>query len=88
VDVELAEPLADLETLRDMAQRTARIGGRYVDIRNLEDLLQEIRAQKPVTSVTRTERTDLVSGFPWIWFGGFVALLSLEWIVRRRAGLV
>ena len=88
VDREMLDPLADLETLKRMAVRTASIGGMYVPITDLAALLERVRAGGAETRITLVERENLVDDRPWIWLVVFAFLLTLEWIVRRWAGLV
>jgi uncharacterized membrane protein len=88
VDRELLDPLADLETLKRMAARTASVGGMFMPIGDLGALLERIRASGMETRITLVQRDYLVDDRAWMWLVAFVALLTLEWIVRRAAGLV
>lgn len=88
VDRELVEPFADLETLRQMALRTASIGGEYVPMQQFPQLLEKIRAGGMEERVVRVQRHYLVDDHPWSWLLVFVGLLACEWIIRRRVGLV
>ncbi|MBP7935109.1 MAG: hypothetical protein KA354_10725 [Phycisphaerae bacterium] len=88
VDQELAEPLADLETLRRMAARTEVVGGQYVPLADLPRLLDRIRASAGQAEFRQSERIRLVGDHPWIWYLALVSLLVVEWTVRRRVGLV
>ncbi|MBI4580588.1 MAG: hypothetical protein HY718_12850, partial [Planctomycetes bacterium] len=87
-DRELADPLADLETLKRMAARTATIGGGYIPLEQLGELLERVRAAGIQSRTTLVQRHYLVDDHPWFWLGVFVGLLTLEWIIRRRTGLV
>lgn len=88
VDREMLEPLADHETLERMAGRTAGIGGTFVPLERLGELLERVRAAGTETRVSVTERRYIVDDHPWRWFVILVGLLGVEWLVRRRAGLV
>jgi hypothetical protein len=88
VDRELSEPFADLETLKRMAARTASIGGAYVPMEEFGSLLERLRSGGAETRITRVHRHYLVDDHPWLWLALFVGLLTLEWIIRRRVGLV
>jgi hypothetical protein len=88
LDRELAEPFADLEMLKQLAARTVAIGGEYVPVEQFGSLLERIGAGSAESRVTRVQRHYLIDEHPWLWFSIFVGLLTLEWIVRRRAGLV
>lgn len=88
VDRELAEPFADLEMLKRMTARTASIGGEYVTAEEFGPLLERIRASSAEARITRVQRHYLVDDHPWLWLGLFAGTLTLEWVVRRRSGLV
>ena len=87
-DVELADAVADLETLRRMARRTERSGGKYLPLQELDQLLDEIRAARHVTRIRQVRRWNLADDLAWWWFAAFLALVTAEWVARRRAGLV
>jgi len=88
IDVELADALADLETLKRMAERTERVGGRYVPVEQFSRLLEDIHAAGPVTEIAHVRRQHLRDEWAWEWLAVFLALVTVEWIARRRAGLV
>lgn len=88
IDSELTDPLADLDALRQMAGATALVGGRYVPLDKLNELLEQIRTAGHATEIRRYHRNRLVQDHAWGWLIVFVALLALEWISRRRAGLI
>ena len=88
IDQELAEPLADLDTLKRMAARTEAAGGQYVALAELPGLLDRIQASTGTVEFKRTERLRLVGEYPWIWFSALLSLLVAEWAIRRRVGLV
>jgi hypothetical protein len=88
VDLELVEPLADLETLREMASATAGAGGEYAPLSELPALLERVRAAGRVTEVTRVRRARLVQDWAWHWLALFVALIATEWTLRRNWGLI
>lgn len=88
VDRELTEPFADLETLRQLAARTTAIGGEHLPLEQFGALLERLRTRGAGSRVTRTQRHYLIDEHPWFWLTCFVGLLALEWIIRRRAGLV
>jgi len=87
-DPELADPTADLENLRRMAARTRGFGGEYVPIEQFAGLLERFAAKPHAAEVRRIRRRNLVDDRPWQWFAAFVGLLAVEWVARRRAGLV
>ncbi len=86
-DIELQEPTADFELLRQMAARTEAAGGAFATAQHAGGLLERILAgehttRRPVTSVTNlTERSK------WPLFLIIAALLIAEWVMRKRRGL-
>jgi hypothetical protein len=59
-------------------------GGRFLregDVSQLPDLLQQLDRQE-----TRVRETVLWSS--WWWFGFVIALLTAEWLLRKRWRLV
>jgi uncharacterized membrane protein len=88
VDVELVEPFADVATLQQMAGPTGRIGGRYLGLAKLSDLLARINAAQYTTQVTHVHRYRLVEDYPWWCWLVFLLFLSFEWVIRKRVGLV
>jgi energy-coupling factor transporter ATP-binding protein EcfA2 len=82
------EPLANLDRLKRMADQTRHIGGLYAPLPELPDVLRRIgSASRPIT-LTQTRRWHLVEDSPWPWLAAFAMVLTLEWLLRRRAGLV
>jgi len=88
IDRELREPLANLELLQSLAAETDSVGGGYVALDQLGGVLD--RLKKDPSRQVRVERrhADLTIDYGFAWLGLVVALLMLEWIVRKRAGLV
>ncbi len=85
---ELAEPLANLEQLKRMGDQTRPIGGLYAPLAELPDVLRQVGAASQPTVVTHTHRWHLVEEYPWPWLAAFTLVLTLEWLLRRWAGLV
>ncbi len=88
VDVEMQNPLADLETLRRMSAATGTIGGEYVSLSGLGPLLDRIRAAGTVTEIAHVRRVRAIEDHPWAAFGLLLGLLATEWTLRRRWSLV
>jgi uncharacterized membrane protein len=80
VDREFADPRLNEPWLRRVARRS---GGRYVRPPDVSRIVGWLAQAVP--SQIAPERRDLWHG-PWA-FVGIVALLSAEWILRRRWGL-
>ncbi len=87
-DLEWIDPLADPGTLRQLAQATSRQGGAFFPIEQLIDVFDRLTTTSYTTTTQRIERHRLVADHPWGWLALFVALIALEWVVRRRSGLI
>ncbi len=77
------DAILDSALLRSVAART---GGRYVPLREAEDLLagwQDLPMERPLDE---PELEELWSGFPQLFV--LVGLLAAEWIVRKRSNLI
>jgi hypothetical protein len=79
-DREFADPRLNEGVLRRIAQSS---GGRYVPVADLSRVASWLEAAVPQNAAP--ERRDLWHQ-PWI-YGAVVALLSAEWVLRRRWGL-
>ncbi|TWT85790.1 hypothetical protein Pla123a_05970 [Posidoniimonas polymericola] len=85
-DVELDQPGAEPAVLAQLAQITEQAGGRSLAPEELPDLLAELAAADPEVLeevVARVTYWDT-----WPFFLLLVALLSVEWWLRKRWGLV
>ncbi len=79
--IELAELTAD----RDFLNRATRMtNGKIAELWDLETLLDAFGAPKEVL----TERRDVTLWDRWYLLLLFLGLLTTEWILRRRSGLV
>ncbi len=79
--IELAELTAD----RDFLNRAAEItGGTVAEINELSSLLSSFGAPKEIL----TERRNVTLWDKWPILFGFLGLITTEWIIRRRSGLV
>ena len=66
-------------------QQIAETGnGRYVHESQAERILTALR---PLSSGTVVE-SDTVLWQTYWWFGAIIALLAIEWVLRKRVGLV
>jgi len=89
-DRELARPFADVTYLNQLsAQTTASGGASYLpsQVQELIDRIAELRrtSSSPVVQKHRLADTGATA---WPLFLAIVALISAEWILRRRWGLV
>jgi hypothetical protein len=87
-DLELIDPLADLTTLRQLAESTSRQGGAYFPLERLAEVFDRLAATSQTTTTTRVERHRLVADHPWGWLTAFIILVAAEWVLRRRSGLI
>lgn len=90
IDRELSRPIADIAQMQQLAQVTSEVGGRSVppeQIDELRDLIVQNR-QRSVTPVVQQWRLgdEPVSG--WLTMLFFAGLLTSDWVLRKRWGLV
>lgn len=79
---ELADPTADLRTLRLLADD---LGATYSDISGATDAISDV-AQRLAPHTVSTVTTWRFTGGPWA-AGILILALSLEWLLRKRSGL-
>ncbi|MEQ8846989.1 glutamine amidotransferase [Botrimarina sp.] len=84
-DLELERPAAEPDTLERLAQATQRHGGRTLALEELPTLLAELASKAPEQRREVVSRTTLYDKWPLLLV--FAALMSVEWVVRRRAGM-
>jgi hypothetical protein len=89
-DLELSNPSADYARMAQLAQLTSRAGGRAVAPEQLAELLRELREQQRQVRVEILSRWQLgdTALDAWLFFLAVIALVSSEWILRKRWGLV
>ena len=88
-DVELSTPAADPELMASLAAWTRQEGGRAVAPEELPKLLADLAARPPEYEVRQTRwKLGGTSGDAWAMLLGMSALLTAEWFLRKRWGLV
>ncbi|MCA9125856.1 MAG: VWA domain-containing protein [Planctomycetales bacterium] len=78
---ELLDLTCNRKLLTDLAQAT---GGKYYSENDLSQLAQQLR---PVSGI-RLENRSVAIWQSYMWFLPALTLLTMEWILRKRAGLV
>lgn len=89
-DLELSTPAADHDQLARLAAMTREFGGRVVAPEQLPSLLEEIRDRPPEMEIEVQTKWQLADTAPdaWALLLLFVGLLTTEWILRKKWGLV
>lgn len=80
-DLELDYPSADYEFLKELSSIT---GGVSIKPEELDELLDRLKESK--TNLTRVQTTTLWDNWGMLLL--FVGLLSLEWFLRKKRGMV
>jgi hypothetical protein len=83
--LELDNAAADPTLLASLARMTESVGGRVLAPEELPDLLKSLQDQ-PQEVVEREVRTTPYD--TWPFFLAFVGVLSVEWFLRKKWGLV
>jgi hypothetical protein len=89
-DVELSTPAADHDQLARLAALTKEFGGRVVAPEQVPALLEEIRDRPPEMEIevqTKWQLADTARD-AWSLLLLFVAILTGEWFLRKKWGLV
>jgi len=86
-DLEHEPPTANLALLRDAAELTRAVGGRYADVSELPDVLRSLTSRDRRRRVDTQVRYDPVSRDAWWLLAALVVLLGTEWAFRRSRGL-
>lgn len=89
-DIELSNPAADPDQLARLANLTVDAGGKVLAAEELPGLLQKIKEQPPELEIQLQTKWQLADTWwdAWLFFVCVVGLLSSEWFLRKRWGLV
>jgi uncharacterized membrane protein len=82
-DLEMDNPAADFELLKDIALST---GGIFMQPEEFSSFLELKAGEDDPIVVSRLRQTSLWDN--WTFLMSFVVLMSAEWFVRKRRGLV
>ena len=85
-DLERDKPAADLTLMNSLAEMTADLGGRAVAPERLPELVDQIKSRQLDLEVRTPVKQSLWDNWPLLIL--LVALLSVEWFLRKRWGLV
>ncbi|HAU37702.1 MAG TPA: hypothetical protein DCX07_08295 [Phycisphaerales bacterium] len=84
-DLESLDVLANMGLLRQMSVTT---NGRFVPLSSIEKMFQDLQVEARPEIRRRLVYEDLAATHPWPLVIAYIALLCLEWAVRKRKGLV
>ncbi len=89
-DKEQANPAADPDQLNRLAERTAEYGGRSVDPPSLPSVLDDLATLAPQLNIDVPMKWQLGDTFPdaLVFVLLFAGLLTYEWWLRKKWGLV
>lgn len=89
-DLELANPAADHDQLARLADITKEFGGKLIAPEQLNTLLQEIRKKADEFEVEIQSKWQIgdTALDTWLLFLIFIVLLTTEWALRKKWGLV
>lgn len=89
-DIELGNPAADPDQLTRLANLTAEAGGKAIAAEELPALLQKIKQKPPELEMQLQTKWQLADTWwdAWLFFLCVVGLLTGEWVLRKRWGLV
>ncbi len=89
-DLELADPAANPQQLSALSQLTAEAGGRLIAADELSDILRQI-ANRAVDDDVEYQTKWQLADSQWdasAFFAVLIGLLIVEWLLRKRWGLV
>ena len=89
-DKEKSNPVANPEQMKRLANQTSQFGGRAIVPEQLSEILDQYIENPPMTKIEIPLKWRLGDDF-WnaLWFLlAFVGLLSTEWLLRKKWGLV
>ena len=89
-DKEKSNPMANPELMKKLASQTCEFGGQAIGPENVAEILDGYIENPPMTKIEIPLKwrfgESLWSAF--IFLCAFVALLAVEWLLRKKWGLV
>ncbi len=89
-DKEKSNPVANPEQMKQLASRTSQFGGKAIGPEQLAEVLDDYIENPPMTKIEIPLKWRLGETFPSaaLFLCAFVALLGVEWLLRKNWGLV
>ncbi len=89
-DKEKSNPAANPEQMKRLANQTSEFGGMAIAPEQLSDILDQYIENPPTTKIEIPTKQRLGGEFwsSFVFLLMFVGLLSLEWLLRKKWGLV
>lgn len=87
-DFELSDPAANPGLLDLLAKTTERVGGKVIAPEQLSSLLHEIKAAPALDEVETQSTWRFGDTYAWLCLLLLAGLVSTEWYLRKRWGLV
>ena len=89
-DKEKSNPVANTEQMKQLASQTSQFGGKAIGPEQLSEVLDDYIENPPMTKIEIPLKWRLGDSFPTaaLFLCAFVALLGVEWLLRKKWGLV
>ena len=89
-DKEKSNPVANSEQMKQLANQTSQFGGKAIGPQQLSEVLDDYIENPPMTKIEIPLKWKLGDTFPSaaLFLCAFVALLGIEWLLRKNWGLV
>ena len=86
-NLEHRAPTANLQLIRSAAEQTSSCGGRYSDIDDLPDVLEDLAGEDRRRRVETRTQYDPLEDEPWTLLCWLVIAAGTEWVLRKRSAL-